>query len=285
MIKILSILLFSISLFANPTVEIVTYPKTATNGTAFLLKVTQDNNKTLKKLAIKFGKKSFKSLSDNTHILLPIYYRTKIGEHNIEVYGKTSNNKKFSEKFTIEVKKGDYPSSKLTVSKKKTTFSKKDLKRIRKESKNATKIYSKFTNKKYTKAFLYPLKTKITSVYGVRRVFNKKLKSYHSGTDFRAKMGTPIKASNDGVVKLVKNRFFAGGSVIIDHGEGIFSVYYHLSKFLVKKNQKIKRGDIIALSGDSGRVTGPHLHFGIVLQNTSVEPMKFLKLMNEFIIE
>ena len=98
-------------------------------------------------------------------------------------------------------------------------------------------------------------------------------------------MGTPIKVSNDGVVKLAKNRFFAGGSIIIDHGEGIFSVYYHLSKFLVKKGQKVKRGQIIALSGKSGRVTGPHLHFGIVLQNSSVEPLKFVSLMNEFIIK
>jgi len=285
MIRVLSIVFFTISLFANPNIEIFTYPKNPINGTTFLIKVTQDDNKSLKKLSVKFNKKRYKSLKDNTHILLPISYRIKLGRHEIEIYGTKSNNKKFREKFIITIKEGKYPSEKLTVSKKKTSFSKKTLKRIKKERENAIKIYSKFTNKKYKKPFLYPLHTKITSSYGKKRLFNNKLKSYHSGTDFRANMGTPIKVSNDGVVKLAKNRFFAGGSIIIDHGEGIFSVYYHLSKFLVKKGQKVKRGQIIALSGKSGRVTGPHLHFGIVLQNSSVEPLKFVSLMNEFIIK
>ncbi|HEF3953264.1 TPA: M23 family metallopeptidase, partial [Campylobacter jejuni] len=100
------------------------------------------------------------------------------------------------------------------------------------------------------------------------------------GTDFRAATGTPIYAANSGIVKIAKDRYFAGNSVVIDHGFGIYSQYYHLSKIDVKVGQKIKKGELIGLSGASGRVSGPHLHFGILAGGKQVDPLDFVSKFN-----
>ena len=143
------------------------------------------------------------------------------------------------------------------------------------------KIYGTSTKENYlTSEFIQPLNSFITSAFGKARVYNDTLKGYHSGTDFRAKIGTPIQASNDGVVVLAKDRFYAGGTILIDHGQGIYTCYYHMSKFDVKVDDKIKKGDIIGLSGDSGRVSGPHLHFSVRVGGVQVDPLQFIALMN-----
>jgi len=98
-----------------------------------------------------------------------------------------------------------------------------------------------------------------------------------------APIGTPIYAANDGVIVLSKDRYYAGGSVIIDHGEGIYSVYYHLSSTPLVAGTKVKQGDEIGLSGNSGRVTGPHLHFGIMLQGAPVDPLHFIEVTKNII--
>ena len=98
-------------------------------------------------------------------------------------------------------------------------------------------------------------------------------------------MGTPLIACNDGVVVLAKDRFYSGGSVIIDHGQGIYSCYYHMSKFGVKKGSEVKRGDILGLSGDTGRVTGPHLHFSFRVGGEQVDPLQFIDLINKNLLQ
>ena len=90
--------------------------------------------------------------------------------------------------------------------------------------------------------FIYPLNSKITSDFGTKRVYNGKLKSYHSGTDFKASDNTPIIASNDGIVKISQNRFYSGNSIVIDHGQGVYSCYFHLNTMNFKVGDKIKRG-------------------------------------------
>jgi murein DD-endopeptidase MepM/ murein hydrolase activator NlpD len=156
------------------------------------------------------------------------------------------------------------------------------INRIKREYKEAMKIYSTFTTKKLFKhSFSLPLNSKITSDFGTKRIFNNKVKSYHTGIDFKAKMNTKIPAINDGKVVLAKNRYFAGNSVIISHGRGIYSCYYHLNKIKVKKNEFVKKGQIIGLSGMSGRVTGPHLHFTTWLNGVIVNPKVLIELLNQ----
>ncbi len=186
-----------------------------------------------------------------------------------------------SKKLFIDVKQKKYKREKLRVDGSRVKPPKKVLKRISQEYKEAMRIYGSFDKKRYwSKPFINPLNSKITSHYGTARVFNGKLKSFHGGTDFRAKMKTPIRASNDGVVVLSKKRYYAGGTIILSHGEGVYTCYYHLSKMTLKVGDRVKRGDIVGLSGKSGRVTGPHLHFTVMLNGVSVDSQDFIDKVN-----
>jgi len=114
------------------------------------------------------------------------------------------------------------------------------------------------------------------SSFGFRRIINGTPRAPHSGTDLSAPTGTEVVAANHGRVVLVGNFFFAGGSVVIDHGGGLFTMYFHLSEFKVEEGATVKSGELIALSGSSGRVTGPHLHWGARLANARIDPLELL---------
>ncbi len=209
---------------------------------------------------------------DKYYVLLPIKYREKPGNYTLLIDGV---------KKPLHVEQGRYKKEKIRVAKSKVNPNKKALKKIRREYKRAIKIYGTFTSIRYwNKPFILPLHSKITSRYGNARMFNGVLRSFHSGTDFRAKMRTPIVAANDGVVVIAGKRYFAGGSVVINHGQGVYSCYFHLSKILVKVGQKVKRQQLIGLSGKSGRVNGPHLHFGLRLYSYAVNPLQFESQIN-----
>lgn len=186
------------------------------------------------------------------------------------------------EKIVLDIAKQPYKKEQISVAKSKVNPPKSVLERIRRESDEADKVYATLSPEFFiTKPFSVPLKSKITSPYGGIRTFNGTLKRFHDGTDFRAAVGVKIPASNDGIVRIAKDRYYAGGSVVIDHGSGIYTQYYHLSKILVKNGDKVKRGEIVGLSGASGRVSGPHLHFGIFANGMQVDPMQFISHFNQ----
>jgi len=117
-----------------------------------------------------------------------------------------------------------------------------------------------------------------TDSFGTRRVFNGKLDSVHRGLDYHAKPGTPVSAVNSGRVVLARPLYYEGNCVIIDHGLGLMTLYMHLSKFKVAEGTMVKRGQIVALSGGTGRATGPHLHLGLRWQGAYLDPAKLFKL-------
>lgn len=123
--------------------------------------------------------------------------------------------------------------------------------------------------------FESPLQTApSTDSFGTRRVFNGSLASVHRGLDYRAKPGTPVRAANAGRVILARPLYFEGNCVVIDHGLGLMTIYMHLSKFNVRAGQQVKRGQLIARSGRTGRATGPHLHFSVRWQREYLDPAK-----------
>jgi murein DD-endopeptidase MepM/ murein hydrolase activator NlpD len=165
---------------------------------------------------------------------------------------------------TIKVDRLDYPAERLKVKKRRVTLNKKDLKRVRKEQKYLNAMYASGAPwPHFGKDFLIPLDSKITSYYGSKRIFNNKKQTQHLGTDFRAAIGTPIKVSNNGVVTAARELFYTGNTVIVSHGLGIFTVYGHLSELKVSEGEYIPQGTLIGLAGMTGRVTGPHLHWGV----------------------
>lgn len=214
------------------------------------------------------------------YAFVPTSYHTKSQKKDaVIVYIKGGRKHYISVPIMIE--KGKYGSERLHVHSSRASISKENKARIQRESREAKKIYRTFTKNSYISGpFLRPLDTKITSVFGTKRVFNGVLKSYHSGTDFRAPVGTPLIASNAGKVVIAKERFFAGYSIVIDHGHGIYTGYYHMSKVHVKKGDMVGRGEKIGLAGATGRVTGPHLHFAVHVGGVNVDPMQFLEIVN-----
>jgi hypothetical protein len=127
-------------------------------------------------------------------------------------------------------------------------------------------------------SFEAPVPAQATDSFGTRRTFNGKLASIHKGTDFRAATGTPVHAGNAGTVILAQPLYYEGNCVMIDHGLGLVSISMHLSKIEVKAGQKVGKGEQIGLSGATGRVTGPHLHWAIRWQGAMLDPHKLLEL-------
>jgi hypothetical protein len=114
--------------------------------------------------------------------------------------------------------------------------------------------------------------------FGNQRIFNGKLDSVHRGLDYRAKMRTPVAAINSGRVVLARPLYYEGGCVVIDHGLGLMSIYMHLSKIEVSVGKKVRRGQIIALSGATGRATGPHLHLGVRWEGSYLDPARLFQI-------
>jgi len=255
------------------------------HGKTSFLEFTKEDGIQYKSISL--GNRTFNVYShpideNKMYALLPINYYAKPKKERLTISYKKNGYSK-DKLLDIEVIDGDYKKEKIQVQKSKVNPKGKEVnKRINKEYHEAMKIYGTSTNKNYLSTpFILPMESFITSDFGKARVYNDELKGYHSGTDFRAKVGTPIKASNDGVVVLVKDRFYSGGTVIIDHGRGIYTCYYHMSDFSVSENQTIQKGDVIGLSGSTGRVTGPHLHFSVRVSGVQVDPLQFIELMNE----
>ena len=126
--------------------------------------------------------------------------------------------------------------------------------------------------------FRPPVASPQSERFGTRRIFNGTLASNHKGLDFRAPPGTPVRVGNSGVVVLAQPLYYAGNTVIIDHGLGLFTLYMHLSKISVREGQHVARGQRLGLSGATGRVTGPHLHWAVRWQGAYLAPAKLLRL-------
>ncbi len=152
--------------------------------------------------------------------------------------------------------------------------SKEELDKIfsdQKKIKESKKVGSK--KKLFSEKFILPAKGRLSGVYGSQRILNAKPRRPHNGIDIAAKEGTKIIAPSTGRVKLVaKNMFFTGNTIIIDHGLGLLSIFAHLKDIYVNEKDLVSQGDKIGTIGMTGRATGPHLHWGVYLENTSVDP-------------
>jgi len=134
----------------------------------------------------------------------------------------------------------------------------------------------------WTASFIKPRTSVVTSEFGSGRLFNGRLTTRHLGVDFRGAVGEPVRAANRGVVALVDNFFLAGNVVYIDHGAGVVTSYFHLSKTLVTVGETVKRGQVIGLVGNTGRVTGPHLHWAARYGANTVNPLDLLSVSGDW---
>ncbi len=172
-----------------------------------------------------------------------------------------------------------FPLERITVKKKFVDLSKADLARVRREKKRLGKLYGRQTPEAmWLAGFTVPVDAKRGSPFGLRRIFNGEPRSPHSGADLLAGPGTPVAAPDAGRVVMAENLFFSGNTVILDHGNGLYTLYAHLEDFAVRKGQTVRRGAILGHVGATGRVTGPHLHWGARLNGVRVDPFSLVAL-------
>jgi len=181
--------------------------------------------------------------------------------------------------FTLAISEGTFPSRRIRVARRFTSPASADLTRIRREQKLLGRIYGEsLPGWLGDGGFVMPLEGKVTGVFGERRVFNDDFVSRHRGIDIRSPRGAPIKASNAGKVVLVRDLYFSGNTVIINHGIGLFSIYCHLSKACAREGTLIEKGRILGYTGSTGRATGPHLHWGLRLFDAYADPLSITHL-------
>jgi len=277
------------SLFSLDLKKIEFSSHSIANGKSLLLEFGKEDGVEYKSVA--FAGKSFQIFQNPTnraerYALLPISYYPKTENKTLSIKYIEDAKVKYEE-LLVKIVDGNYQKEEIHVSKEKVNPQDKKVKeRVSREYKEAMKIYNTVSIQSYIKKpFILPIESTITSNFGKARTYNGSLKGYHSGTDFRAKTGTAIAAANDGKVVLVKNRFYSGGTILIDHGEGIYTCYFHMSSFNVKKGEIVQRGQVIGLSGQSGRVTGPHLHFSARINGVQVDPLQLITLINEKLLK
>ncbi len=191
---------------------------------------------------------------------------------------------------TIEINRGDqivkqsfvvkpkrYPVQKLTLDKAMVDPPAAVMARIERESVHLKEVRRTWRATDTTSAaFILPAKGRLSSRFGVARVLNGKPRSPHAGLDVAVGTGTPINAPSDGVVIDADDYYYCGKTMFVDHGNGLITMHCHLSEFIAKVGDSVKQGQRIALSGGTGRATGPHLHWSVYLNGASVEPELFL---------
>lgn len=178
----------------------------------------------------------------------------------------------------IRVAGHDYGEQRLTVKNEMATpIRPETLKKIKQDRRDLKIAYgSSEPRVLLSNELVPPLNSKLTSPFGTRRYLNGKPKSPHGGIDYKAKVGVPIRAAAQGRVALAEELYYSGRIVIIDHGLSVFTLYMHLSEIDCQPGDQIATGQIIGKSGKSGRVTGPHLHFGVKIAGVFVDPLRFV---------
>jgi murein DD-endopeptidase MepM/ murein hydrolase activator NlpD len=202
----------------------------------------------------------------------------KPGSHKIQV---TRGNEQSTAIFDIADKA--YPTQHITITDtRKVNPTKLDMKRINRETAKINKALKHWTDKDTIAFnFIWPIEGEISGLFGRRRVFNGEPRKPHSGMDIAASTGTEILAPAEGVVRDTGDYFFNGNTVFIDHGQGLVTMFCHMERIDVKSGQSVKQGEVIGTVGATGRVTGPHLHLGVSLNDERVEPRLFFPSRRE----
>ena len=184
--------------------------------------------------------------------------------------------------YNVLVLKEKYPVQHLTLPKDKVDLDEESLVRVKSEQQQVSAILDLVSPERFWgKGFIAPLQGPAAGAFGRMRIINGQPKSPHNGEDIAAPLGTEVVAMNDGIARLVVDHFFSGKGVFLDHGLGLYSMYFHLSEVTVEDGQRVTRGQVIGKVGASGRATGPHLHWGVRLNGARVNPYALIKLSLE----
>jgi murein DD-endopeptidase MepM/ murein hydrolase activator NlpD len=202
-----------------------------------------------------------------------------VGPSTLRISAQTDKGGPLDLSQTIEIHPAHYRTGALTVPPKFVEPGPDEQKVIATDADVKTKVFASSASEPLWRgSFRAPVLAQPTDSFGTRRMFNGKLASIHKGMDFRAAKGTVVRASNSGVVVLARPLYYEGNCVIIDHGLGLYTVSMHFSRIDVREGQRVAAGDKLGLSGATGRVTGPHLHWAVRWEGAYLDPAKLLRL-------
>lgn len=200
-------------------------------------------------------------------------------EHTLSYQVRFADGSESSGATPLKIQKKEFPVERITVQEKYVHLSTKDLKRYKREQKLQDAIFNaQNPDRLWDRGFAVPLNVQSGSRFGLRRVFNGEARNPHSGADLKAVTGTEVRASNAGQVVFAGDLFFSGNTVILDHGFGLYTLYAHLNDMTVGKGAAVNKEEIIGHVGATGRVTGPHLHWGAKLNGARVDPFSLVTL-------
>jgi murein DD-endopeptidase MepM/ murein hydrolase activator NlpD len=211
--------------------------------------------------------------------LAGISLETKPGTYPLELRAGESAGQAVAFEKKIRVQHQRYPQVLLKVPGRYTAPSPEDQRQIALDKEAKSEIFkTESAGRQWQGSFAPPVDAAISDVFGVARVFNGTVQSTHQGLDFRAPAGTPVAAVNRGRVILARPLFFEGNCIVIDHGQGLLTLYLHLSKFSIQEGAGVEKGQVIGWSGGTGRATGPHLHLAVRWQGVYLNPQVLLAL-------
>lgn len=201
------------------------------------------------------------------------------GKYDLFISATMNNGREVGGGFEIPVRKRMFKVSRLKVDPLYLDYPPETLQRIESEKQILIGLWKRVTPEKlWNGLFIYPVASEITQEFAIKRVFQEEFRSFHSGIDLRAKTPVEVVAANSGIVALTGDHFFSGNFIIIDHGRRLFSFYAHLSEIKVKEGDKVEKGRVIALSGATGRITGPHLHWTVKINSVNIDPVSVTTL-------
>ncbi len=204
---------------------------------------------------------------------------TAPGSHQLSLTGESVAGGRVLLRQSLAVTRAAYRSSALSVPRRYTEPDAATTARIAEEQALKKEVFARISPaRQWGGVFLAPLEGVTTEPFGTQRTFNREVQSVHQGLDYRAGSGTPIRVMNNGTVILARELFFEGNCVVVDHGQGLLSLYLHLSELKVKEGESVRKAQIMGLSGATGRVTAPHLHVAIRWQGVYLDPARLLRL-------
>jgi murein DD-endopeptidase MepM/ murein hydrolase activator NlpD len=210
--------------------------------------------------------------------LIGVDLQAKPGLTKILLRATTRNGGHRESQITLNIKPKKFQEESFSVPQEFDQFSPEVLERIRLDQERFARIYTTSTSERLWEGqFMKPAEADISSSFGYRRVINGTPRAPHTGVDLRVPTGTEILASNRGRIALVGDFFFSGNSVVIDHGGGLHTMYFHLSEIKVVEGAEVHKGEVIGLSGMTGRVSGPHLHWAARLNGARIDPFELIK--------
>jgi murein DD-endopeptidase MepM/ murein hydrolase activator NlpD len=267
--------------YAENNLRVASFPRVAKQGDVCLIRALGPTS--LKSIYGEFqGKRfpiAFGEQNGTYEGPLGIDLSTRPATYEIKVVATDEGSRVYSSTLSLKVERVDFGVQKLSLPSSMVDLDAKTLERVNREARQLEALFQGFRDERLWRGvFILPVEGELSTTFGLNRIINGQRRGPHTGIDLRAEEGAPVLACNSGVVVLFDELFFSGKSLILDHGWGLYSMYFHLSEALVKEGDRVSTRALLGRVGSTGRSTGPHLHWGIRMNGARVDPLSLLQI-------